>query len=93
MFIEYFARPIIYSKILLWHKDSYIFGLDFKKLVFVVTKWCQVVTMSIVVSLAFEKCVMSLCLSFCLRQFCSALFGLFCFVPVFVEGDKVVQRL
>jgi hypothetical protein len=47
----------------------------------------QRVTMSIVVSLAFEKCVMSLYVYFCLRQFCLPLFCFFWFVPGFVEVD------
>jgi len=31
---------------------------------------------------------MSLYRSFCLRQFCSPLFGIFRFVPGFIESDK-----
>jgi hypothetical protein len=86
-FIEYDSHPINFSKILFWLKNLHLFGLDLKKLVFIVTKWCQCVTMSIVLPLAFEKGFMSLCHSFCFSQFCSPLVGFFRLVPSFVKCD------
>jgi hypothetical protein len=64
--IESDTRPINFFKMPHHLKNSYIFGLDLENLAFVVTKWCQHVTMSKVVSLAFEKHVKSFYNSFCL---------------------------
>ncbi len=74
--------------------NPHVFGLDMEKLGFVVSKWYHDVTMSARRFLAPGRdaftSLMSLFCSFCFRQFCSPLVGLFWLVPGFVELDQVM---
>ena len=81
----------------LWPKNSHVFGLDFRKSGFIVSKWRHCVTRKSWRSWTPGRWgilyTMSLSYSFNSCQFCPPLFGSLWFVPGFVEVDSIISWL